>query len=235
MDSIASEEKVSLGIGNDTLNGALLAGNTFDYPQVHGRSIAEAGWSFVSCSREAVQDGMTDMADYRMVDLILGLQKRSAQDTICNKDYSTFPVVMQQKIRSYLDRGGSILISGSYVGADMISTLDDEKFTADVLHYRWEGPLPSGDENHIKGMRSKTEIRRITTKDNYGVIKPDVICPVGRATTQFTYPDSGLPAGIGYQERTYSTLTLGFPFESVESEKERDRIMKNAIRFLTDK
>jgi N-acetylmuramoyl-L-alanine amidase len=235
MDSIASEEEVSLGIGNDTLNGALLAGNTFDYPQVHGRSIAEAGWSFVSCSREAVQDGMTDMADYRMVDLILGLQKRSAQDTICNKDYSTFPVVMQQKIRSYLDRGGSILISGSYVGADMISTLDDEKFTADVLHYRWEGPLPSGDENHIKGMRSKTEIRRITTKDNYGVIKPDVISPVGRATTQFTYPDSGLPAGIGYQERTYSTLTLGFPFESVESEKERDRIMKNAIRFLIDK
>ena len=235
MDSIASEEEVSLGIGNDTLNGALLAGNTFDYPQVHGRSIAEAGWSFVSCSREAVQDGMTDMANYRMVDLILGLQKRSAQDTICNKDYSTFPVVMQQKIRSYLDRGGSILISGSYVGADMISTLDDEKFTADVLHYRWEGPLPSGDENHIKGMRSKTEIRRITTKDNYGVIKPDVISPVGRATTQFTYPDSGLPAGIGYQERTYSTLTLGFPFESVESEKERDRIMKNAIRFLTDK
>lgn len=235
MDSIDSEEEVSLGIGNDTLNGALLAGNTFDYPQVHGRSIAEAGWSFVSCSREAVQDGMTDMARYQMVDLILGLQKRSLQDTICNKDYSTFPTVMQQRIRSYLDGGGSILISGSYVGADMISTLDDERFTADVLHYRWEGPLPSGDENRIKGMRSKTEIRRQTTKDNYGVIKPDVISPVGRATTQFTYPDSGLPAGIGYKERSYCTLTLGFPFESVESEKERDRIMKAAIRYLTDK
>lgn len=235
MDSIDVEEKVSLGIGDDSLNGELLAGNMFDYAKVHGRSIAEAGWSFVSCSREAVQDGTIEMTSYKMVDLILGLQKRSAQDTICKKDYSTFPPVMQQKIRSYLKAGGSLFTSGSYVGADMISTIDDEKFAADVLHYRWEGPLPSHDENRIKGMRSKTEIRRVTTKDNYGVIKPDVISPVGRATTQFTYLDSGLPAGIGYKEPTYSTLTLGFPFESIESDKERDRIMKAAINYLTDK
>ena len=234
IDSIDSPEEVSLGIGNDSLNGKLIAGNTFDYPWIHGQSIARSGWSFVSCSRESVQDGTIDISDYKVVDLILGLQKRSAQDTICDKDYSTFPPLMQQVIKKYLNNGGSLLCSGSYVGSDMISDINDEFFTADILHYRWEGPLPSSNENNIKGMRSKTQIRRAPTDLFYGVTKPDVISPVGKATTQFTYLDSNLPAGIGYKERKYSTLTLGFPFESIESGKERDKIMKSILRYLTD-
>ena len=235
LDSIDSEEEVSLGIGDDRLNGALLAGNTFDYPVIHGRSIVQAGWSFVSCSREAIQDGMVSITDYRIVDLILGLQKRSAQDTICHKDYSTFPSSMQRIIRNYLQNGGKLLCSGSYVGADMISELKDEAFTSEVLHYRWDGPLPSHTAKQIKGMRSKADIRRDADKEGYGVTKPDVISPVGLASTLFTYSDSRLPAGVGYKDRTCATLTLGFPLESIESAKERDRIMKSAINYLTDK
>ena len=235
LDSIDSEEEVSLGIGDDSLNGDLLAGNTFDYTVLHGRSIAEAGWSFISCSREAVQDGMINLADYYVVDLILGLQKRSAQDTICNKDYSTFPSSMQKSIRTFLQKGGKLLCSGSYVGADMISEIKDESFTSEILHYHWDGPLPSHTNAQIKGMRSKADIRRKANKDGYGVTKPDVISPVGLASTLFTYSDSRLPAGVGYKDRTCATLTLGFPFESIESSKERDRIMKSVLTYLTDK
>ena len=235
LDAINAPEEISLGIGNDTLSGALLAGNTFDYPQIHGQSIARAGWSFVSCSRESVQDGTTILTDYKVVDLILGLQKRSAQDTICNKDYSTFPAVLQRQIRDYLNRGGNLMCSGSYVGADMISDLKDESFASEVLHYRWEGPLPSATHNQIKGMRSKATIKRTADKYGYGLTKPDVISPVGIASTLFTYPESNLSAGVGYKDRTCATLTLGFPLESVEQEKERDRIIKSALRFLTDK
>ena len=235
LDSIDSEEEVSLGIGDDSLNGDLLAGNTFDYPVIHGRSIAQAGWSFISCSREAVQDGFINLTDYYVVDLILGLQKRSAQDTICNKDYSTFPSSMQKSIRSFLQKGGKLLCSGSYVGADMISEIKDESFTSEILHYRWDGPLPSYTYTQIKGMRSKADIRRKANKDGYGVTKPDVIIPVGLASTLFTYSDSRLTAGVGYKDRTCATLTLGFPFESIESPRERDRIMKSALTYLTDK
>ena len=236
LDSIDSEEEVSLGIGDETLNGALLAGNTFDYPAIHGRSIAQAGWSFISCSREAVQDGIISLNDYRVVDLIMGLQKRSAQDTICHKDYSTFPQPLQNEIRRYLQRGGKLITSGSYVGADMISDLKDEAFTADVLHYRWEGPLPSSTANQIRGMRSRAEIKRNADRYGYGVTKPDVLSPVGRgASILFTYSESSLPAGVGYKDRNSATITLGFPFESVESEKERDRIMRSILTYLTDK
>ncbi len=235
IDSIDSEEEVSLGIGDDIFNGALLAGNTFDYPYIHGQSIVSAGWSFISCSRESVLDGMVRLNDYRVVDLILGLQKRSAQDTICHKDYSTFPPELQKQIRGYLLKGGKLICSGSYVGADMISDLKDEAFTSEALHYRWRGPLPSHTDRQIKGMRSKTEIKRVADSNGYGVTKPDVISPVGLASTLFTYTESRLPAGVGYRDRTCATLTLGFPFESVESAKERDRIMKSALTYLTDK
>ena len=235
LDSIDSEEEVSLGIGDETLNGALLAGNTFDYPYIHGKSIVKAGWSFISCSREAVQDGQISLTDYRVVDLALGLQKRSAQDTICHKDYATFPQSLQDEIRRYLQRGGKLMTSGSYVGADMISDLKDEAFTSEVLHYRWEGPLPSLTANQIRGMRSKAEIKRNADRYGYGVTKPDVISPVGRASTLFTYTESALPAGVGFKDRNSATITLGFPFESVTSEKERDRIMKSILTYLTDK
>lgn len=233
-DSIDSPEEVSLGMGDNSLNGTLLAGNTFDYPAIHGLSVAKAGWSFVSASRESVQDGDIILADYPIVDLILGLQKRSMQDTICNKDYSTFPAPMQQVITGYLKQGGSLLCSGSYVGADMISALSDESFTQDILHYRWEGPLPSDSENKVKGMRNNSQIRRKANSQAYGVTHPDVISPTGSAKTLFTYSDSKLSAGIGCKERNYSTLVLGFPFESIESERDRDRLMKSILNYLTE-
>ena len=234
IDSIDSPEEVSLGTSDETLNGALLAGNTFDYPAVHGRSIAQAGWSFVSCSREAVQDGSVDLNGYPVVDLILGLQKRSLQDTIFYKDYSTFTPVLQQKITAYLNNGGSLLSSGSYVGADMISDLADEQFTTNVLHYRWEGPLPSSTENAVKGFRSKLEIRRNATATAYGVTRPDVLSPTKRGTTLLTYTKSGLTAGVGFKERNTRCLTLGFPFESITSDRERDKLMRSILKYLTE-
>lgn len=235
IDSIDSPEEVSLGTSDETLNGTLLAGNTFDYPAIHGQSIAKAGWSFVSCSRDAVQDGSVDMNGYRVVDLILGLQKRSLQDTIFRKDYSTFPPVLQQKITSYLNGDGKLFTSGSYVGADMISDLADEQFTTKVLHYRWEGPLPSETENNVKGLRSKPEIRRQATASGYGVTRPDVLSPTEKGTTLLTYTDSRLAAGIGYKDRhNTACLTLGFPFESITQERERDRLMRSVLKYLTE-
>lgn len=234
IDSIDSPEEVSLGTSDDNLRGTLLAGNTFDYPLIHGRSIVQSGWSFVSCSRQSVENGSVDLKKYRLVDLILGLQKRSVQDTIFYKDYSTFTPALKRYITYYLDSGGKLLTSGSYVGADMISDLADEQFTTKMLHYRWEGPLPSATDNEIKGLRCKPLIRRNADAQGYGVTRPDVLSPTLLGTTVMTYAKSGLTAGVGYKDRKTRCLTLGFPFESITSDRERDRLMKSIIRYLTE-
>ena len=49
----------------------VIAGNTFDYPAVHGAAILKAGFSFVSCSDEAVENGKVALNKYKHTDLIL--------------------------------------------------------------------------------------------------------------------------------------------------------------------
>ncbi|MCQ2073492.1 MAG: xanthan lyase [Bacteroidaceae bacterium] len=229
------DRRLSLGISDDSYNGDILAGNTFDYPEMHGRAIMAAGYSFVSCSRESVQDGNIGLEDYRIADLILGLQKRSLQDTLYCRDYSTFPAVLQEKLTRWLKTGGCLLCSGSYVGADMISSLSDESFTTEALHYRWDGPLPSATATEIKGMHSSFDILRVSDDRQYGVTRPDVISPSGKADILLRYSGSRLPAGIGYKGADYRCITMGFPFESITSFKEQERLMKGILRYLTDK
>ena len=48
-----------------------IAGNTFDYPFIHGKAIQATGkYSFVSCSDEAVENGIVTLEDYPIVDYI---------------------------------------------------------------------------------------------------------------------------------------------------------------------
>ena len=66
----------SLGHSGNELEGMKIAGNTFDYPFIHGKAIQAAGkYSFVSCSDEAVENGLVTLEDYPVVDYILGLEK----------------------------------------------------------------------------------------------------------------------------------------------------------------
>ena len=50
----------------------VIAGNTFDYPALHGAAILRSGYSFVSSSDEAVENGKVILNDYKYADLILG-------------------------------------------------------------------------------------------------------------------------------------------------------------------
>ncbi len=55
--------------------GRIIAGNTFDYPFIHGKSIMAAGRSFISVSDEVFTDDGFDFAPYCAADLIFGEEK----------------------------------------------------------------------------------------------------------------------------------------------------------------
>ncbi|MEX1277173.1 MAG: fibronectin type III domain-containing protein, partial [Bacteroidota bacterium] len=57
--------------------GKVIAGNTFDYPYVHGLALRAHGLSFSSASDEAVMDSTILLYPYRFVDLILGKEKET--------------------------------------------------------------------------------------------------------------------------------------------------------------
>lgn len=228
------ETKDGLGYSGNELEGMKIAGNTFDYPFVHGKAIQAAGnHSFVSCSDEAVESGQIRLNDYPVVDYILGLEKEeSLTDNANNENYKTFTPEMQLLITNYCNAGGNIFVSGSYVGSDMNTNPNEQTFTENVLKYRYAQSLRDSYSGQIFGMGHTMEISRMMNEKSYAVPAPESILPVVPAFSAFVYTDGNRSAGTAYKGN-YRTFVLGFPFESITSEQERARVMTGILGFFS--
>ena len=227
------EGEGSLGHSGRELEGMEIAGNTFDYPFIHGKAIQAAGkYSFVSCSDEAVENGIVTLEDYPIVDYILGLEK---EDPIAKAYYKTFSSPMQRLITSYCQSGGNLFVSGAYVGSDMSGTQGNREFTEKVLKYGYQNSLTDKSSGQINGLGRSITIPRLPNETSYAVTAPDCIVPVAPAFPVFTYALGNQSAGIAYKGANYRTFILGFPFESIQSETDRASIMAGILGFFTQK
>ena len=226
------EGEGSLGYSGRELEGMKIAGNTFDYPFVHGRAIQAAGkYSFVSCSDEAVENGTVTLEDYPVVDYILGMEK---EDPAHKVYYKTFSSVMQRFITSYCQSGGNLFVSGAYVGSDMSGTQGNREFTEKILKYGYQNSMTNKSSNRINGLGRTITIPRTPNETSYAVPAPDCIVPVDTAFPVFTYVPGNQSAGIAYKGN-YRTFVLGFPFESIQSEADRATIMAGILGFFTQR
>lgn len=222
----------SLGHSGRELEGMKIAGNSFDYPFIHGKAIQAAGrYSFVSCSDEAVENGLVMLEDYPIVDYILGLEK---EDAATKADYyKTYSSVMQRILTSYCQSGGNLFVSGAYVGSDMSGTQGNREFTEKVLKYGYQSSLKDKSVNRISGLGLTVTIPRLPNENSYAVPSVDCIVPVDTAFPVFTYAPANQSAGIAYKGENYRTFVLGFPFESIQSEVDRATIMAGILGFFT--
>lgn len=226
------EGEGSLGYSGRELEGMKIAGNTFDYPFVHGKAIQAAGkYSFVSCSDEAVENGTVTLEDYPVVDYILGMEK---EDPAHKVYYKTFSSVMQRFITSYCQSGGNLFVSGAYVGSDMSGTQGNREFTEKILKYGYQSSMTDKSSNRINGLGRTITIPRAPNETSYAVPAPDCIVPVDTAFPVFTYVPGNQSAGIAYKGN-YRTFVLGFPFESIQSEADRATIMAGILGFFTQR
>ncbi len=126
--------------------GKVVAGNSFDYPYIHGKSIKSCGLSFSSSSSEAVMDSIINLGDYRFVDLILGKEKETpwpkvVADSSRRVQFRTFPLALQNALRRYAEGGGNLFLSGAYIGTDLFSHPQEDsdgiRFAWKILHFDW--------------------------------------------------------------------------------------------------
>lgn len=226
------EGEGSLGYSGRELEGMKIAGNTFDYPFIHGKAIQAAGkYSFVSCSDEAVENGTVTLEDYPVVDYILGMEK---EDPAHKVYYKTFSSAMQRIITSYCQSGGNLFVSGAYVGSDMSGTQGNREFTEKILKYGYQNSMTDKSSNRINGLGRTITIPRVPNETSYAVPAPDCIVPVDTAFPVFTYVPGNQSAGIAYKGN-YRTFVLGFPFESIQSEADRATIMAGILGFFTQR
>ena len=226
----------------------VIAGNTFDYPAIHGATILQAGYSFVSCSDETVEEGSVSMNDYAYADLILGkeCQTKMGRGGVKPLEFKTFSQPMQQAITAYCRQGGSLFVSGSYVGTDLwnnrLTPPDkaDLKFATEVLKYQWRVNQAAA-EGRVKSVASPFgkpngdySFHNELNADCYVVEAPDAIEPASPdACTFMRYSENNLSAGVAYKG-TYKTCVLGFPFETLRTAEERNRLMEAILTFFDD-
>lgn len=229
------DEKIQTGASDCSLEGQILAGNSFDYPYVHGQALVHAGWSFVSCSRDAFMDSQVDSRQYNMVDLILGFQKSSITDSTFHRDYSCFPERMRLALDAYLTAGGRLMVSGSYVASDLKDP-QSEEFAREQLHYSLSDAVVPDDCTGIDGRRTAAfGIQRVTDSHRMGVQHPDVLKLEGSGDRLFTYGNGRLTAAIGVKYTTSRVVVLGFPYECISSARERDHVMRYILNYLIEK
>lgn len=225
----------------------VIAGNTFDYPAIHGKSILKAGYSFVSCSKKSVEIKKALLTQYPIIDLILGKEKQSKMGAGENQQlqYKTFSKELQSQISNFCENGGSILITGSYITSDIydnpLATKQDEdvEFLNNVLKIKWR----VGRAATMGGIKEVTSPlsnhnNRYTFNQNlsekiYRVESPDAIEPANKDShTVLRYTENNLSAGVAFSG-AYKVYAMGVPFEVIQSEDKKDELMATILSFLT--
>ena len=230
-----------LGASYSDYEGRLAGGNTFDYPSLHGKAIAAAGYSFASTSAQAVEEGRVALNEYGAIDLILGKQRSvSLGCGYSGYEFKAFPKRLQEALSSYTTSGGGLFVSGSYIATDIWHGAEsddaDRTFAKEILHYECGGSaaVRSGEVMAIPSwakLRGEYRFNQEVCEECYKVDAPDVLRPVKDAFPVVRYAENNRIAGVAWSG-DYRTLSLGFPFESVTDPSERNRLMLSVMEFL---
>lgn len=229
------DEAEQLGASGEELDASYMAGNTMDYASVHGASIKNAGYSFVSCSRQAFEDGTVKPHTFDIVDIYLGAQRERGDSPIARPSYYNVTPAMYSILSTYTARGGSLMISGSYLGEESLVVPAAQALLHNVMHANYDGFISDWDEQSINGLSLTLDIPRWINPEQYPVVHPEALTPLDdKAFTPFAYGNSRRSAAVAYTG-DYRSILLGFPFEAIRSSVDRDIVMSSLLKFLMTK
>ena len=224
------------------MEATVIAGNTFDFPSVHGSAIRDAGFAFVSASKSAIMEQTVALAGYAVVDLILGEERESPGPGLPGPSSRALPHALQSVLRAYSEAGGALLVSGSHVGADAYSRLPedsaDARFLAEVLRCRWVTDHASrtgalvAPRGGILPDSLKLRFNVDPLAGVYAVESPDALHPLKPSGPLLRYQENLMVAGTA-SAGPPRAVVLGFPFECVLGKEHRATLMKYILGFLT--
>lgn len=228
------------GASHSYNEGKVVAGNTFDFVFNHGKAFKENGISFCSSSDESVVSGEVDLKKYKMVDIIFGEEKKTSPPKYKDQfKFEVFPIALREKIKLYLNEGGKLFVSGSYIGTDLYSDKDSSgiKFANEVLKYKlktgWAvktGKMNSVNESFLSG-KNMLEFNTVFNDSVYKVEAPDELGEINGSEVLLRYSENNFSSAIGYKGN-YSVVSFGFPFETILGEKNRIILMKAVLNYL---
>ena len=233
--------------------GTIVAGNSFDYPYVHGKAIMEAGYPFYSCCNETFCSDSTYRKNAWSADIICGKQVSTVVGSGKRpQEYTVFTDEMQNAIRSFTSDGGNVLVSGAYIATDIWDQvypveIDKEfrekskKFAQNVLGYRWGAGFasrraemkPTANKVFTPLQDKKYAIHHEINEECYCVENPDGIVPASRnGATILRYTDTEVSAGICHQGNGYKTTCFGFPLETLKDSRQMNELFRSTLEYF---
>ncbi len=218
----------------------VIPGNNFDFSYIHGLSIRNAGYSFVSFSDESVTNDTMGLRSYCLVDYLAGEERSSympKNDSVCH--YQVWPENMLDVLENYLNNGGGLFVSGAHIASDMHDHNQDQRVGA-MLKFIWRtsnasrlGQFYSMDPEFAP----RADQYRFNTSTDpvlYTVEGADALEPVdSTAITLLRYRENNMSAAVAHRD-TYGVVALGFPFETIVDQEMRDIIMKKTLSYLLE-
>jgi hypothetical protein len=158
---------------------------------------------------------------------MLGLEKDDGHSLVI---YKTFSAMMRQQLEAYLKKGGRLMTSGAYIGSDMTSA-SERRFLNDVLRLSYGGSARGTQNSTISGMGMNFDTYRTLNEQHYAAVAPDVLQHTAQSICALQYAD-GRSAAVAYSGRDCRTFTIGFPFECICREADRNAVMRGILNYL---
>ena len=216
-----------LGYSGEELAGQLIAGNDFNYVMTHAKAMINAGpYNIVSCSSEAIETSKVKISNYALTDLLLGLE---CDDGHSLRYYKTFSPTIQHVLQHYTTHGGALLVSGAYVGSDMMSE-QEQRFLNNVLHCNYAGKSTASN-NVINGLGTSWQYWKELNAEHYAATSADILQPVKPAFAVMQYADRH-DAAIAFKGANGRMIVMGYPFECIQGAQKQASIMTGIINYL---
>ncbi len=203
--------------------------NRFDYMIEHAEGLANCSISFDGCQNEAVSSGNIALNGYSGIDWFTG-----EESTVDGSLDSTEKVML----KTYLDNGGSLILSGSEIGWDIGRAASPN---ADLAFYNnyLKATYADDDANTYNFLGTPAFFGgQNGTFDNstngyYDVDSPDrITASVGSSVILNYIGGTADGAAVGFLGN-YRLVYFAFPLEAITSASVRNNLMCNAIAFLT--
>jgi N-acetylmuramoyl-L-alanine amidase len=218
-----------------------IQGNSFDYPVVQGRAFRNNGLGFISMSDEAFEQKSWNANDFSALDIVFGEEKTTKPlYGLQKKDFTLFTPKMRQAISEYTSgEKAKLFLSGAYIGTDLDLCGDTlaRRFAAEVLHYSFmtSKASKSGSIYPVNAVADlfSGEYRFVQDYNPaiYKVESPDAIEPKGKdAKVLFRYKGDNKTAGVCFDGK-YHSVSLGFPFETITTDQQRDTLMGQILKY----
>jgi len=192
-------------------------------------------------SDEAFEQNGWNANDFSALDIIFGEEKTTKPlYGLQKKDFTLFTPEMRQAISGYTSgEMAKLFLSGAYIGTDLDLCGDTlaRHFAADVLHYsfRTNHASKSGCVYPVNAVADQFSGEYRFVQDYnpaiYKVESPDAIEPKGKdAKVLFRYKGDNKTAGVCF-DGNYHSVILGFPFETIKTDQQRDDLMGQILKY----